>query len=864
MAAMTPRGRWDVIQELFDRLVDLPEDERARGLVGVDADVAAEVRSLLEAHRAAGAFLGRTDAVPASGATTPNASDAPGPAPLAPGAKLGPYRLVEEIGHGGMGIVFRATRDDDEFTRDVAVKLIDPGRRSDDVLRRFRAERQILAMLDHPHIARLVDGGTAPDGSPYLVMDYVAGRPLLDYCDHHRLGIDRRLDLFLLVCDAVQFAHQRLVVHRDLKSDNILVTDDGNPRLLDFGIARLLTPDEGLPSGTLTLPMQRMLTPDYASPEQVRGEPVTVAGDVYSLGVILYELLCGARPHRFRSRSPEEIVRVVTEEDPLPPSAVVARAASDDTAGRRGDTTRRLRRRIAGDLDNVVLKCLAKDPTRRYGAVDQLARDVRRHLAGEPVSARGHTTTYLLSRFVRRHRVAVVSGALVFLALLAGLAGTIWQAREAALERDRAHRRFNDVRALARAVVFDIHDAIANLPGSTKAREVLVGHALRYLDELSRDAGPDDAELLWELGTAYGKIGDVQGRPMFPNLGRSEAALASYDRSLGLLEVACAALPDSARVLNDLLVTQQRRADLLATLGRHDEAITQTVAAMGRARLALTRHPDDILLLRCLLVSGSRLADMRLAEGDTAAALALGAENGAVSATLIRLDPADPENRRSALIAAAKSADLLAGQGRRAEAAAAYREGERLAREAVAALPNNTDALRDLSVVYGMFGLFYAAGGDIDSALLVYDRGMRISEELAAADPDNALMQSDVALGHLEIGTMLSGARRFAEAEREYAEAHGRFSRLASIDTSNVDVRVMMARAGRRAGEACAELVRSGARGEAAAARHRGVGWFTKSLALYRDLAGRHALIGEEESAPAEVAGALAALERRP
>ena len=295
---------WDRIHALFTEALELDAAARERFLAKLDGespDLAGEVRSLLLAHEAAGGFL--------AGSAAAGFFRHAGP-----GDRLGPYRIIEEIGHGGMGVVYRAARDDENFTKEVAVKLIYPGLRSEEILRRFRAERQILAMLEHPLIARLIDGGTAPDGSPFLVMEYVTGKTLLQYCDDHRLGIDQRLGIFLSVCDAVQFAHQRLVIHRDLKPDNILVTNDGSPRLLDFGIARLVSPDPDGSPATVTAPMNRLMTPDYASPEQIRGEPVTVAGDVYSLGVILYELLSGRRPIEFRSRSPEEITRAIGED----------------------------------------------------------------------------------------------------------------------------------------------------------------------------------------------------------------------------------------------------------------------------------------------------------------------------------------------------------------------------------------------------------------------------------------------------------------------------------------------------------------------------------------------------------------------
>jgi serine/threonine protein kinase len=430
---------WDRVNALFNEALDLDHTAREAlltSVAGQDPDLAREVRSLLLAHGDASGFLAGS---PAHDFVKT----------AAPGDRIGPYRIIEETGRGGMGVVFRATRDDEDFRKEVAIKLIYPGMRSDDILKRFRAERQILAMLDHPSIARLIDGGTAPDGTPYLVMDFVSGRPLLEYCDERRLGIEQRLEIFLEVCDAVQFAHQRLVIHRDLKPDNILVTEEGRPRLLDFGIAKLVTPETGGPAPTVTLPMNRLMTPDYASPEQVRGDPVTVAGDVYSLGVILYELLSGRRPLEFKTRTPEEILRVVSGVDPIPPSSAVTRSGVPETATRRGDTAARLRRRIAGDLDYVVLRALDKDPGRRYGSVDQLAQDIRRHLAGDPVVARGRSTAYLVSRFVRRHKAAVVTLSLVILSLAGGLAGTTWQAGVARRERDRANRRYAEVRYLA-------------------------------------------------------------------------------------------------------------------------------------------------------------------------------------------------------------------------------------------------------------------------------------------------------------------------------------------------------------------------------------------------------------------------------
>lgn len=844
-------SQWDRIHVLLHEALGLEPAEReaffAR-LANTSTSEAAEVRSLLEAHAAATGFLAEPPCL------EPTRT-------VFPGDRLGPYRIVEEVGHGGMAVVYRATRDDASFIKDVAIKLIDPGLRSDHLIRRFQDERQILSMLEHPHIARLLDAGAAPDGSPYLVMEFVEGESLLAYCDRRRLGIEARIEILLKVCDAVQFAHQQLVVHRDLKSDNVLVTAEGSPRLLDFGIAKLLATD-GVTAATLTAPMHRLLTPDYASPEQIRGEPAAVASDVYSLGVILYELLTGARPLRFTTRSPEEILRVVLTDEPLPPSANAGQSPTDTVAQQRETTPQRLRRSLAGDLDFITLKALEKDPARRYGSVEQLTRDLRRHLGGEAVMARGQSSTYQLSRFVRRNRTAVVTTALVTLALIAGLAGTTWQARQAGIERDRANRRFNDIRALAHAVMYDIHDGIVNLPGSTKARETLVRHSLVYLDRLRAESG-GDLQLQRELAMAYSKIADVQGRPLFPNLGLSAAALTSYNESLALLETVSRAWPESSAVERDHFLTSMRKAALLATMGKNAEAVSLMLDSKTRIRAAIARSPDEAVLKSDLGVVCDRLFDMKVAAGDTLGAMAEYREGLAAMLPAFQADPGDVEARRAILIRHAKLAGVQSGRGQRDSAQASYMAAEQLALEAVRALPNDTEASRDLSVVYGMRGIFLAECGKLDSALAVYGRGMQIAEELAAADPDNALQQADVAAGHFEIGTMLLNGQRFVGARDEFRHSAARYARLAAADTANVDHALMVARSYRQAGAACTALGKSATSPiERARWRADGLNWLNRSLTHYKAMARAGVLRGDDAAVPAAIEQQLAALQR--
>ncbi len=430
---MTP-DRWQQIKDLFHQALEQPAEARTAYLnkaCNGDPDLRREVEALLRAHHDEPSFL-EQHAVEALDLAEH---------PPAEAERVGPYRLLHQLGRGGMGTVYLAERDDGTFHKHVALKLIRRGLDTDDILSRFRYERQILASLDHPHIARLYDGGMTDDGRPYFVMEYVEGMPITTYCDAKKLSTTQRLALFRTVCRAVQHAHQNLIIHRDLKPSNILVTEDGTVKLLDFGIAKLLT-DEGMAA---TVPMTRtglrLMTPEYAAPEQVRGEMITTATDVYQLGVLLYELLTGLRPHRIEQRVQAEVERVILEEAPTRPSTALNAAETAAAVGAaRGTTVERLRRQLAGDLDNIVLKALEKEVVRRYGTVEQLAEDVRRHGVGLPVLAQADTVGYRLRKFVQRHRGAVTAAGAVGVALLIGVIGMAWQARVAAAERDRAER----------------------------------------------------------------------------------------------------------------------------------------------------------------------------------------------------------------------------------------------------------------------------------------------------------------------------------------------------------------------------------------------------------------------------------------
>lgn len=420
---------------------------------------------------------------------------------------IGTYRLVELIGRGGMGAVYRAVRVDAEFEKCVAVKVIDALFYSPDVIAQFRAERQILANLDHPNIARLLDGGARADGLPYLIMEYVEGTSPYEYCRDHHLSIAQRLKLFRQICSAVHSAHQNMVIHRDLKPANILVTADGTPKLLDFGIAKVLNPAPSRLDAALTQPGMLKLTARYASPEQVRGELVTTASDVYSLGVILYELLADHSPYGDADRPTHQILHAVCEEEPAKPSTHVGA--------------------LKGDLDNIVLRAMRKAPLERYSSADQFSEDILRYLDGLPVMARGDAPMYVAAKFIRRNRIAVTAAALVFCALVGGFI-------EVAISRARAERRFNQVRQLAHSVMFDYADAIDRLPGATPVRAQLVKDALTYLDNLSKEA--DTPQLQRELVDAYVRVSNVQGNEYENNLGDTAAAMSSAHKAVDAAE----------------------------------------------------------------------------------------------------------------------------------------------------------------------------------------------------------------------------------------------------------------------------------------------------------------------------------------
>lgn len=499
---MTPE-RWSRLEEIFDAALARPEPEREPFLAeacGGDAQLLAHARRLLAAHEGAGAFM-----------KTPPLAEAP-PEDLK-GQRAGPWLIEDLIGRGGMGTVWRAIRDDGAYAHEAALKVIRRGFDNAEITGRFRRERQFLELLNHPNIARLLDGGATADGRPFYVMELVEGEPITEWCWKRKLPLRERLRLFLDVCAAVAHAHSNLIIHRDLKPANIFIARDGLVKLLDFGIAKFFLPD--LPPAAETHAAQGlMLTPAYAAPEQIAGKPVTTATDVYALGLVLYETLTGSRAQDVTTNSPLDWHRVVCETAPARPSAAVTESGVHPPS------------RLRGDLENIVLKALQKEPARRYQTVQQFAEDLERFLDGRPVKARADSLYYRAERFVRRNMLAVASAALVVLSLSGGLAAALYQARIAAYH-------FQSVKSLAAALLNEIHPAIQDIPGATKARHLIVKRSLEYLDKLTA-TDPGDPALLTEVSQAYATIAAIQGNRNRSNLGDYAGAMQSYRRSIEL------------------------------------------------------------------------------------------------------------------------------------------------------------------------------------------------------------------------------------------------------------------------------------------------------------------------------------------
>jgi serine/threonine protein kinase/tetratricopeptide (TPR) repeat protein len=724
---------WDRVQALFEHAISLDPPERERFLeaeCGRDMRLRREVETLLAADSEAEADI--------AGLLAENARLALAGDP-AIGTLAGPWRIMCEVGRGGMGTVYVAERDDDEFRKRVAVKLVRRGMDTSDLLDRFRRERQILASLDHPYIAQLIDGGSTADGRPFLVMEYVEGEPIDEYCRNRDLGIEERLRLVLKVCEAVAHAHRNLVIHRDLKPRNVLITGVGTPKLLDFGMAKLLDPGaEGDLTGLL---LPRPFTPDYASPEQVRGLPASTATDVYSLGAVLYELLTGARPHRIEGTGREDWERAICETPVAPPSA----AAS-------GPHAERLRRRLRGDLDNVVLMALRKDPDRRYASVDAFAADIRRYLDLLPVEARKDSLLYRASKFVRRHRLTVTAAALVACSMIAGTVAAVSQARKAetarrlAIEQSRrAEERNAEILDFSNRALSDVYALLENLRGAVPARSQLVHTTLGLLEKLSSDAGSNE-RLRVTLATAYLRLGDVQGNAEAPSMRDLEGALKTYRAGAGVLKplLRRPALPrgvvplwlDLERAIGSILTETGQEREAVATL----ESALETAAAPELAGdLEVAKRVNRIYIFLARAVQ----------QGDARLALAYAERSLAGAQTLYQAAPEDLELAYEFSVAHTQVGYNMRSLGNLEDAEPHYVKSIALREDLVKQQPANAVYRRTLMLSYQHYASLLATPLDTNlgnpALAREYYRRARPLEERSQAEPNNNVARYDYA-----------------------------------------------------------------------------------------------------------------------
>ncbi len=693
--------RWTLLESLYDTAQTLPDHERDAFLSNhcPDPEFRKLLESLLEEDDTA-----RSPLEAIVGSFAAELADDYDPDERRLGSQIGSWRIESILGRGGMGAVYLGVRSDGAFQHKVAIKLIRTGAGSSSTLRRFRQERQILARLQHPNIARLLDGGALDDGTPYLVMEYVEGTPLTTWCREHNATMEEKLRLFQEVCGAVDYAHRNLIVHRDLKPGNILVTADGTPKLLDFGIAKLLDRDQGQ-----TTTIAGALTPQYASPEQVRGEAITTASDVYSLGVVLYKLLTDRMPYRITNPTGIEIDKAVCETEPTAPG-------------------------LHDELDHILLMALRKEPDRRYHSAQQFAEDIGAYLNDLPVRARPDTTLYRARKYARRHWAGLLAAFVAVAAICLGAGIAVYQARI-------AKRQFHQIRQLAGRFLFEFHDAIATTPGTVKAREMVVSTALDYLNQLAAEASRDPS-LQWELAVAYTKVAAAQ-HSSGPSLGRPRDAAASLQKAIAL-----------ARALDEAGRLDEQQKELFVTFLCSAEEeyryLRDYPAALRLGQEAIARSDRMPAAVRLRALHETSLVVQLM--GDLTGSLnALEREVSALREHLSQ-DPS-PENQLR--LATALSEFGLAEQRLTRLKDAANAETEALAIVRPMAEGNNPQIVHLLRRILVRRADIAGAWdrpseGRPVEAVALYDQAISVMERLIAADPNDLTSRIEVGLVHVK------------------------------------------------------------------------------------------------------------------
>jgi len=745
-----PDERWQRLEELFFEAVGLSEPARTQFLdraCGQDEELRRETESLL----ATDVMTGDSIATLIESAATSLFDD-----DSMVGARLGAWKIVREIGRGGMGAVYLAFRADEEFEKLVAIKLVKRGIDTDAVLKRFRQERQILAALDHPNIARLIDAGTSIDGRPYFVMEYVEGTPIHVFCQQRKFSLIARCELFRRVCEPVSYAHRNLVIHRDLKPANILITADGSPKLLDFGIARLLS--TGLGENTVDLTGARStvaLTPAYASPEQTRGEAVNTATDVYSLGAILLQILTGEMPRR---RPDGELDR----------------------------------KALSGDLDRIVLMATHDDPARRYQSVDQLSEDLRRYIAGLPVLAQDDTWSYRLRKFATRNRVGVLAGGIIAAILTGGIVAVLWEARQTRIQRQRAEQRLGELVEMANRTLFRVDGSIERLPGATQARRDIVRSTLDYLDRLNTETG-NDGRVLSAMAFAYTRLARIEGDPLQPNLGDLPGAEASFRKAEKILEALIAADPSNVNARLQLADCSKGLAEVLDASGNQEEGIVQARKGLVQTAWILNRDPRNL---------AARKSAALLHLTSAAAMTLLNHLPEAKQEMLQELNPntqlvAEFPNDADCILNLASNwsqlGTIASREGAIEESLSNYQKSVALREQLYALHPNDVAVERDLLIAYGHVGdsmgsPFLMSAGDPHGALVWYRKAARIAETMVASDPSDTQARIDLGVVLMREGSVLQAPGEVRESLAALDRSASILNTVSASDPKNVSL----------------------------------------------------------------------------
>ena len=795
-------SRWNKIMDAYAYAAELAEGDVEVFLDSLPADLRPEIEKLLAADRDAGDFMESPVFI------DPEISTKWDPTKEKHPDEIDGYKIIEPIGIGGMGAVYLAERQGEGFSQKVALKVIKRGMDTQTVLRRFITERRILSDLEHPNIARMLDGSSTEDGVPYFVMEYVKGEPLQAYCDKRGLDIRDRLRIFSKVCAAVNYAHQKLVVHRDIKPSNILVTEDGEPKLLDFGIAKLLNPDRTAADPAATATNFRVMTPEYASPEQLRGAPTTTLTDVYSLGVVLYELLTGIRPFKAEGGNPIAIIQAMTSREPIKPSVAAGSVKGEETLqdGKftelieihtTGDAPIRSvthtatpdAKALRGDLDNIVMMAIRREKERRYQSVQEFLDDVERYLNGLPVKATGDSLRYRVGKFVGRHRASVASAVIVAAALTSAAGMSGYQYRQASIERAKAEARFAEGRKFARAVIYDHYERIKDLPGSTEAKASLIADAVNYLDAVSKDSA-GDPDFQRELAKAYVKLSEIQGVTSGSgDLGEHASARTSLSKGIGLLEQLVSANPSNAD--DQRLLAQSYSSLSYLTPPAESEAHANRSFEIYRHLRA--KNPNKEQSEYDYAGALWDRANQVRTKGDAGAAIKHFREAAEIYETLYR-NTGNNRYRRGASLTYKNVGSVYRVTGDAEAALASYEKALEYDKQIAADSPENVQAILGLSFSHRGIGEALTDLKQFDRALVELNKAIAIQERLFADDTKNDFLAD--ALGESYLGAAVLHRERFEFAKAEtYFRKVFELERDASTDAANTLRRLYIAKA---------------------------------------------------------------------